>query len=126
ETVVLKAMAKNPAERYATAQDLAEDLRRFLEDKPIRARRPTLRQRAVTWSRRHKPVVVAVGVSTAVAAVLVIALLVLSNLRINGEKNQKDIALQEKETALGNAEAQREKAEKAHQAARTHLRKACE
>jgi serine/threonine protein kinase/Flp pilus assembly protein TadD len=55
ETIVLKAMEKNPAERYATAQELADDLRRFLEDKPIRAKRPTLVQRASRWSRRHKP-----------------------------------------------------------------------
>ena len=38
------------AERYATAQELADDLQRFLDDKPIRARRPTLMQRAVKWS----------------------------------------------------------------------------
>jgi serine/threonine protein kinase len=57
ETIVLKAMEKNPAERYATAQELADDLRRFLEDKPIRARRPSLRERMIKWSRRHKPVV---------------------------------------------------------------------
>src|SRR5262249_18518322 len=35
ETVVLKAMAKSSEERYSTAQELADDLRRFLEDKPI-------------------------------------------------------------------------------------------
>ena len=46
ETIVLKAMAKEPAERYATAQELADDLRRFLEDRPIRARRPTRWRRA--------------------------------------------------------------------------------
>jgi eukaryotic-like serine/threonine-protein kinase len=57
ETIVLKAMAKEPAERYATAQELADDLRRFLEDKPVRARRPTLTQRAARWARRHRPVV---------------------------------------------------------------------
>ena len=44
ETIVLKAMEKNPEGRYATAQELADDLRRFLENKPIRASRPTLAQ----------------------------------------------------------------------------------
>src|SRR5262249_35297607 len=42
ETIVLKVLAKNPAERYATAQEVADDLRRFLEHKPIQARRPSL------------------------------------------------------------------------------------
>ena len=76
EIIVLKAMAKNPAERYDTAQELADDLNRFLEDRPIRARRPTLVKRAVKWSRRHKAVVIAsavimllVAVSGAAAAV---------------------------------------------------------
>jgi tetratricopeptide (TPR) repeat protein len=57
ETIVLKATEKNPAERYATAQELADDLRRFVEDKPIRAKRPTLVQRAAKWRRRHPAVV---------------------------------------------------------------------
>jgi serine/threonine protein kinase/Flp pilus assembly protein TadD len=59
ETVVLKAMEKNPAERYATAQELADDLRRYLADRPIRAKRPTLWQRLAKWSRRHRPLVAA-------------------------------------------------------------------
>jgi WD40 repeat protein/serine/threonine protein kinase len=74
ETIVLKAMAKNPDERYATAQELADDLRRFLEEKPIRARRPTLRQRAVKWARRHK---------TVVRAALVVFLLAVAGLVIS-------------------------------------------
>jgi serine/threonine protein kinase len=37
ETIVLKAMEKSPESRYATAQELADDLRRFLEDRPIQA-----------------------------------------------------------------------------------------
>jgi tetratricopeptide (TPR) repeat protein len=57
ETIVLKAMEKNPADRYATAQALADDLRRWLEDKPIQARRPTLVQRARKWGQRHQAVV---------------------------------------------------------------------
>src|SRR5262249_27555794 len=38
EMIVLKALEKNPAERYATAKELADDLRRFLADEPVRAR----------------------------------------------------------------------------------------
>ena len=40
ETIVLKAIAKDPASRYTTAQELAADLRRFMDDQPILARRP--------------------------------------------------------------------------------------
>jgi serine/threonine protein kinase len=57
ETVVLKALAKNPAERYATAQEMANDLHRFLRNQPIQARRPSLAQRARKWARRHRPLV---------------------------------------------------------------------
>jgi len=57
ETIVLKAMEKNPADRYATAQELANDLRRYLDDQPIQARRPSLVQRARKLARRHKAVV---------------------------------------------------------------------
>ncbi|MFO0807262.1 MAG: protein kinase [Gemmataceae bacterium] len=59
ETVTLKALAKNPAERYATAGELAADLRRFLTDQPIRAKPPTVSQRAGKWARRHRAVVAA-------------------------------------------------------------------
>jgi serine/threonine protein kinase len=58
ETIVLKALGKTPAERYATAQEFGDDLKRFLEDRPIQARRPTLVEKATKWSRRHKAVVV--------------------------------------------------------------------
>jgi WD40 repeat protein len=53
ETIVLKAMAKKPADRYPTAQALADDLRRYLKLEPIQARRIGPVGRLVRWSRRH-------------------------------------------------------------------------
>jgi WD40 repeat protein/serine/threonine protein kinase len=58
ETIVLKAMAKAPADRYATAADLAADLGRFLDNRPILARRPSLADRGAKWMRRHRVLVV--------------------------------------------------------------------
>jgi serine/threonine protein kinase/tetratricopeptide (TPR) repeat protein len=68
ETIVLKAMSKDPAERYM-CRAMADDLRRFLDDRPILARRPTARQRAIRWARRHKSVVRAAGLVLVLAFV---------------------------------------------------------
>jgi serine/threonine protein kinase len=57
ETIIQKALGKSPQERYATAEQMAEDLKRFLADQPIRARRPSVSDRAVKWCRRHKALV---------------------------------------------------------------------
>jgi serine/threonine protein kinase/Flp pilus assembly protein TadD len=62
ETIVLKALEKNPTDRYATAQELADDLERYLRDEPIRARRPNLARRARKWARRHRAAVMAAAV----------------------------------------------------------------
>ena len=54
ETIVHKAIEKDPAHRYPTAGAVAEDLRCLLEDRPIRARRATWPERAWRWSRRNR------------------------------------------------------------------------
>ncbi|HZW33608.1 MAG TPA: protein kinase, partial [Isosphaeraceae bacterium] len=74
ETVVGKAMEKNPADRYASARDLAADLRRFLDDRPILARRPGPVERSMRWAFRHRELV-----GTA-AAVFVVSLILATTL----------------------------------------------
>jgi WD40 repeat protein/serine/threonine protein kinase len=93
ETIVLKAMAKEPAERYASARDLAGDLRCYLEDRPIRARRPTLKQKLARWSRRHKPIMWSAAVSLLVLLVMSVAILAWSTFVISHERDQKEAAL---------------------------------
>ncbi len=53
ETVVLKAMAKSPAQRYGSAKEMADDLRRFQDDRPILARRPSISEKVRRWARRN-------------------------------------------------------------------------
>jgi eukaryotic-like serine/threonine-protein kinase len=53
ETIVLKATAKEPKQRYQAAADMANDLKRFLADEPIHARRTGTLQRLRLWRRRN-------------------------------------------------------------------------
>jgi WD40 repeat protein/serine/threonine protein kinase len=57
ETIVLKAVAKDPQERYRSAGELAGDLQRFLSGRSILARRPPLLQKATRWAQRNTPLV---------------------------------------------------------------------
>jgi len=73
ETICLKCLRKQPQHRYASAKDLADDLKRWLNNEPIEARRTPLWERA--WLRcRRRPWQAALGAITGVAAVAVIAL----------------------------------------------------
>jgi WD40 repeat protein/serine/threonine protein kinase len=74
ETIVLKAMAKSPADRYTTAADLVSDLGLFLGNRSILARRPSLADQGAKWMRRHRGLVASsVGAVALIAVALVFA-----------------------------------------------------
>ena len=67
ETIIAKASAREPAGRYATAAALAEDLKRYVEDRPIRARRVSAAERLARWCRRN-PWIAAASMGVAATA----------------------------------------------------------
>jgi eukaryotic-like serine/threonine-protein kinase len=71
ETIIAKAAARDSSGRYATAAAFAEDLRRFVEDRPIRARRVSPAERMARWCRRNKAL--AASISVAAIALLSVA-----------------------------------------------------
>ena len=100
ETIILKALAKRPADRYESAAAVAEDLRRFLEHEPVKARRISLAGRLWRVARRHPGIT---GVSTA-AATVVLAVAGYAYVRVLSERDQALLAEKGKDEALIKAE----------------------
>jgi hypothetical protein len=65
ETICLTCLEKNPAERYATAEALADDLSRYLSHEPIRARPASAWERARKWARRRPTLAVSLALNAA-------------------------------------------------------------
>jgi serine/threonine protein kinase len=127
ETIVLKALAKEPAERYGTAQELADDLRCWLGDRPIRARRPTLPQRLSKLARRHRAVVWAAGLGLVIAVVALAASAVWAWHKSEETRVAWAAEAQKRQEADDNAQAARElvaQVDAQRQKAEQHLRRA--
>jgi serine/threonine protein kinase len=107
ETIVLKALDKDAARRYQTAEELAQDLGRFLDDEPIHARQASAWERGWRWARR-RPAVAGLVAALTVAAVALIAVAV--TLYYNREL---DRLYQAAEKARGEADHSRLEAERA-------------
>jgi eukaryotic-like serine/threonine-protein kinase len=86
ETIIHKAVESDSAERYRTAGDMAEDLRRFLEDRPIEARRLGSTERVTRWARRN-PGFATLG--TAVAFLLAVTVVVIAVANLNLRREQR-------------------------------------
>jgi eukaryotic-like serine/threonine-protein kinase len=114
ETVVLKALRKEPSERYPTARALADDLQRFLDNRPVLARRPTAAERLRKLARRH-PSLVGAGL---VVLVLLSAGSSLSTLLIGREQERTRAEQQKAEEAYRRERQRAEEAESRFRLAR--------
>lgn len=117
ETIIHKTLAKEPGRRYAHAGELATDLRRFLEHRPIQARRISTWQRATLWARRNP----ALASTTSALLVALVAGLVVAlyfwhqaeghredaEQRLSQLRSEQELTLQ----ARRQADLQRERAE---------------
>lgn len=105
ETIVAKALEKDPAQRYATAADMAADIRRYLRDEPIVARRPSTAYQLRKFATRNK---VLVGGIAAVFLALVAGLIGTAMGYVEARRNEQ--------IARDRSEEARQRAEEAVQA----------
>ena len=116
ETICLKCLQKQPGRRYATAHNLADDIRRYLAGEPVTARPVGRLERGWRWCRR-KPVVsglvAAVGITLLLGTVGTTTMAVLANIargQMEEEKTRADTTAAAERIARQNADSQREEA----------------
>jgi len=84
DTIVAKALKKNPEDRYASVAEFADDLRRYLNHQPITARRDTFAYRAAKFARRHQRSLIA----AAAAALFVAATIAVYTVKLANERDR--------------------------------------
>jgi WD40 repeat protein len=116
ETICLKCLEKEPKKRYASARELAEDLRRFRKGEPIQARRVGQAERLLKWARR-RPALATAGVLMVVTAVLLGGVAIAGALWRQSERARTLLAGEKAKTeeALGREHEAREQLDVAQQ-----------
>jgi len=110
ETICNRCLQKEPSSRYASAQALADDLRRFLRGEPIEARPIGLLERAGKWVRR-RPAVAALLASVILVTLVGFAGILWQWSRADQRREDLDVALGDVKTAREAERTQREKAD---------------
>ena len=114
ETVLLKSIDKDPRRRYQSADELCEDLERFIQDEPIRARRISSVERLARWSRRNKSLATSLAAMAALVTLVAVGSTIMAG-HFRGLNKALESTLtdleQEKETVLEQAIANADLAE---------------
>ncbi len=98
ETIVMKAISREPNRRYETAADMAEDLRRFCADRPILARRTSIAERSQRWFRKN-PVLAIVSSLATLMLLTVAGVSTFAYFRENSLRGNLAVALERTEQA---------------------------
>ena len=98
--IVMKAMEQDPADRYRTAQALADDLNRFLDSRPILASRPSVASRTGKWARRHPKLILATATMLLLLSIGLLASLVTVRGAQRQAESQQSKAMENLQTAL--------------------------
>jgi len=120
DTICLKCLAKNPAQRYATAAALADDLERWLRHEAIEARQAPPWERAAKWMRR-RPALTALLLVCVVATVGFILLRLDSEARLKRERDQVVLSERRALAAAARAAEEARRAETNELSTRLHL-----
>ncbi len=107
ETICLKCLDKEPPRRYATARDLADDLERFLQGEPVRARKSTFLGRGWRWCCRNQLLASLLGVTAALAMMTWLASIWLYHERGRAVQAEQDASDKLRNSYLDQARAGR-------------------
>ena len=111
EIICLKCLDKSPARRYHNADALADDLHRFLQGEPIKARPLAAWGRAAKWARRH-PSLALLSAMTVAATIALVGVLSVAYARVSDAVAQKKLEAEAAQQARAKEATERERAEK--------------
>lgn len=99
ETIISKAIHPDPAVRYQSAGDFRDDLKRFISDEPIQARRISKLQHAIRWCRRNPKIATAIAVTS--MSLVLMTVISTAAFMVTSTANQRTLAaLNESEQSL--------------------------